>query len=453
MDHENGLLRYPTLPSVRQGTYRAVLLLSVLCSSSVLPITGSVYAQVSIVSPPVIVDIPPGPNRLAQLDDPLNLDRAIFSVSTFDDALGRAFYFSAQNNRIMVNFLKQDGTWHFPLQSVVAIEMPDPSTIALGVVFSSNTADYRNACNGMHYKRMMYFIYQPHVPSSGAGFPCVAFSNDGIDWSAPKLRVTSNEKQIIGCNSINHETLKLEAIAGLIHGVPIYLAGLEGDIAVLDQYALADRTLTYLFETSISSPHTVSLHGEFPTDGMFTPNLQDIPPSKYMFNLDFSYDAASDKVLLARVTPFPYEYLPNVPPPYLGGTVPCSGVCPTGLFTFPMRGQIYSKFVNGDFPGVLTGPWQLELDIGGVTGWSIERVFGCWRYPANDPSQENIGVDLDSLNLHKTKSGSVAREADGSITLYMGAFEDRQLSCDQKANANQTFVDGDLRSASFDIED
>jgi len=399
----------------------------------------------------VLVDIPNGPNA-ALPNDPLNEDAAVFNVSTFDDTPGRAFYFSAQNNRILVNFQRSNGSWVYPT-SQVAVEIPegpppvpsDDSTIALGAVLDNPAADYRNPWNGQSYRRVMYFIYQPTFNNNdSAGYPCLAFSNDGLDWSAPKVRVVLPGQPLMLCDDPNLNTLKLEAISGVRSQGTLYLAGLEGDLTTLAQFGTSNRTLTYFFETFPTSPHVLTNLGELPTSGLFLPNVPGGTPDRYMRNLDFTYDPTSDKALLIRATPFPY---------LLSGGIPCSGVCPGGLGTFPMRGQIYSQRINSNPLGVLSGTWQLEVDVGGPTGWTEDLSTGvCSRYPANHPLQEDVGVDLDSLNVHRDGNGFVAREADETATLYMGSFPDRQLSCDTASSPQHTFLDGELRTLSFATE-
>lgn len=358
----------------------------------------------------------------------------------------------------MVNFQKADGAWHYPLISPIAIEMPPSSeetAIALGVVLKSDSAEFKNASDQLYYNRVMYFVYQPlALVNTTAGFGCVAFSNDGLDWSAPKLRVVEGDpSQVIACDSADESTQKFEMISGIKDAATMYMVGVEGDIPTIIQYANADRSLTYLYLTGPSSPHALTYQGELPTAGLFNPNIPNGTQDRFFRNLDVTYDPTTDKVLMLRATPFPYLF-EDVTYPYLG--VPCSGECPAGLPTFPMRGQVYSQIVNGDPLSILTGTWQLELDIGGLHGWKEQETSGsCTVWPANDPLQQDIGFDLDSLNILKSANGFVDKESNGSMTLYMGAFQDRQNLCDSVPfgeSASWTFQFGGLRSLPFQTE-
>ena len=400
-----------------------------------------------------IVDIPDGPN-VALPGDPLNQDRAKFSVSTLPDSRGRAFYYSSQNNRILVNFQNPDTTWDFST-SAVAIEIPktnDPEvTIAVGVVLRSASPIFRNALDNGLYTWLMYFIFQPSVNGGSAGFPCAAFSSDGLTWESPYVRVDEAPvATAIDCKSTDISTLKLEAIGGSLANGSLSLAGLEGSTALLASEAETGRTLTYLFAGSPGSPHALTNLGEFPPAGIVAPTSPGGTESFYFINLDFSYDPLSDRALLSRSIPFPYKFL--APPASGPGTSPCpfydsTNVCPRGLVALPMRSQVYSKVVAGDPSNLLSGEWRLDLDIGQSTGWALEGAMSsCSLFPTFAPFQSTITVDTDSLNFFKDERGFIMREANGEGTLYLGGCTDRQMSCDLHNDRGSTFLDGLLYS-------
>ena len=292
-----------------------------------------------------IVNVPDGPN-VALPGDPLNQDRAKFSVSTLPDPRGRAFFYSSQNNRILLNFQNPDTSWDFPT-SAVAIEIPktnDPEvTIAVGVALRSASPIFFNVLapdpEDPLFEWLMYFIYQPSVNGRSAGFPCVAFSHDGIDWENGMVRVDSAPvAQAIPCASTNILTVKLEAIGGSLANGSLLLAGLEGSLDLLASEAESGRTLTYLFSSSPASPHELTKLGEFPPEGIVAPTNPGGTESFYFINLDFSYDPLADRALLSRSIPFPYKYLSTPTGP---GTSPCQfygddeiNVCPRGLLLF-----------------------------------------------------------------------------------------------------------------------
>lgn len=383
------------------------------------------------------VAIPDGPNA-ALPGDPHNQDRAKFSVSTFDDGTGRAFYFSSQNNRILVNYQNPDGSWRYH-PSRVALEIPEttsnPSvTVALGVVLAATTNDYKNPLDNQLYKRLMYFIYQGSINSS-AGSVCAAFSNDGIAWASP-VRVGLAGAPVVACDAPSNAPTKLESMAAVRAGSAIWLAGLEGDLDVLQFWATSQRTLTYLYTASPLTPHILAKQGEVTTAGMSTLTGPGGAHDYYFRNLDFSYDPVTDKAVLLRVTPYGY---------YLTSQGACLGVCPDGLATFPMRGQMYTMKINGNPNAMLSGTWTLALDWGRSVGWPRKQANGLCSppIPTDGLTQANIGIDLDSLNIHKQMAGTVARSS-GLATFYMGGFQNRRASCENHLSAGDTFLDASL---------
>lgn len=410
------------------------------------------------VGPPLfaqttLVNIPNGPNP-ALPSDPLNEDKAVFNVSTFDDSGGRWFYFSAQNQRILANYRRTNGTWLHPT-SRVAIEFPIPAnfndiTIALGTVLASATNDFRNPVDGLNYKRVMYFIFQgdqvpaPPGTSTGAGVGCAAFSNDGWTWVNPvRLLPSTDTGAPVTCSAVSTRGIRLEAISGARSGGTFLLAGLEGDFSLLTAFAGTTRTLTYLFSATPAAPHRLLKEGEFPSTGMYVPTGPGGTRLYYFPNLDFSYDPTTDKALLLRAFAYPFKF-PDDP------SRQCNGVCPEGLATFPLRGQMYSQKVNGNPRGLLTGTWKLEFDVGRERGWPYLKTDGTCSnpYPYDFIVQQNIGLDMDSINVHKQMDGFVARDASNQLTYYLGGYQDRYGSCISRPNAFSTFLDGALYSYS-----
>lgn len=417
-----------------------------VCLGLLVLLPSLVQAQ-SIAAPEVM--IPPGPHGPTE-NDPLNQDKAKFSVSTLPTDLGRAFFYSSQNNRIMLNF-QTGSTWRFPTTSIVPIEMDESmlqSTIAVGTVFRRNEATFRNPQDDALYEWLMYFIYQPSdVPppvDPSAGFLCVAFSHNGTSWLPPYTRASATSSPLLECDSPDRSTTRLESLAGSFIDSMFLLAGLEGDIGMLQTFARSGLSLTYLYSSTASAPHLLHSIGELPITGVVAPTYPDGDLEWYFLNLDLTYDPMSDRVLLARAMPFPYD---------LDGAVPCDldNVCLDGLATYPMRSQVYSKVLAGDPHQLLQGEWRLEADIGGPTGWSAIGSNGCEPFPASEPFQTNIDVDTDSINFFKDGNGLIMREADGRGTLYLGGYDDRRFSCNSWPTAFDTFLDGKLYSYFLDL--
>lgn len=268
------------------------------------------------------VGIPDGPNG-ALPGNPLNQDRAKFNVSAFDRSNGTHWiYYSSQNSRILLDVQQTNGAWLYN-PARVALQMPAGSTVGLGTVLANANPTYRNALDGQLYTNVMYFVYQ-NSAAQNAGSTCVSFSNDGLSWSTPINVVLASAPATL-CTSGGG--VLTESI-GAFHrtGSEIDLFGLEGNLSLLQQYANQQRTLTYFFKASVTSPNVLQTIGEISGAGLFNPNIPGGTADYYFRNLDVTYDPVSGILYLFRVTPYPYSLSP-----INGGNVPCSGVCPQGL--------------------------------------------------------------------------------------------------------------------------
>ena len=408
--------------------------------STVLLVMLSVSPTFSQAS---LVGIPEGPNGPLP-GDPLNEDRAIFSVAAFDDTLGREWiYFAAQNERILLNIRNTNGTWVYNPSRVV-LQGPSGSTAGIGAVMSSDTAIYFNARNGQNYKYIMYMGYQlPGV--NHAGGACAAFSNDGLAWTIP-IALRTSAGPIKDCT--DGSDVHLESISAFHRtGTEIHVFALEGDIGLLSQYVGQGRTLTYFYKAQTSSPHVLALVGEVSASGLVSPTIPGGLLTSYFINLDVTYDPESGRHYLTRVYPYPYRPTSSSTDP---DRVPCSGVCPFDLGTYPMRGQIYYMDTGGATWKTTVGTWTLLADGGGVTGWSARTcpTCACTPYPLVDPRQVVIGgspggLDLDSLSVKKNRLGRL-HKMNNQLIAFFGGWEDRQASCDFYSSAFQTFLDGSL---------
>lgn len=402
--------------------------------------------------------IPDGPNS-ALPGDPHNQDRAKFSVSSLPDPRGRAFFYSSQNNRILLNFQNSDGSWDYPtsLVAIASEEATSSTTVAVGVVVRNAAQIFHNARETgvtSNYSWLMYFIRQ-NASVPGAGVPCVAFSNDGITWSENFVRVQAGPVgTALDCESTSDSSPKLEAIAGSLVDSTFYLAGMEGNFGTIASNTTG-RTLTYLYTSTPAAPHSLTELGEFPTTGIVAPTNPGGDEELFFINLDFSYDPMTDRALLARSIPFPYKsstsFGENSSPCKIG--VGQQNVCPIGWPTYPMRSQVYSRLVAGNILGLLSGTWRLDLDVGQSTGWAVQgsTMTSCTLFPASETFQTTIGVDTDSINFFKDENGILQRETSGSGTLYFGGYTDRQLSCDSSLTAGDTFLDGLLYSYTVEL--
>ncbi len=234
--------------------------------------TTAGFAQASLVG------IPDRPNG-ALPGDPLNQDRAIFSVASFDDSLGQEWI-------------------------------------------------YFNARNSQNYKYVMYMGYQL-ANAGNAGGACVSFSNDGLTWTVP-IGLGTSPGPVKDC--ADGSDVHLESISAFHRtGAEIHVFGLEGDLGLLQQYVGQGRTSTYFFRTTTSDPHMLTLDGEVSAKGLVSPTIPGGTEMYYFINLDASFDPASGRIYISRVYSYPYRPTTSPTDP---NRVPCSGACPTDLGTY-----------------------------------------------------------------------------------------------------------------------
>jgi hypothetical protein len=411
-----------------------------------------------------LVGVPHGPNdpgTCSYLSSSGCQDKAVFNTSSFDSWFGRWIYFSAQNSRILVDVKydsNSDGTldsWRWGTSKVV-VDMGMGSTVALGVVLANANFTYYNPQTQRSYKRVMYFIYQgPNDPA--AGRLCLSYSdsaNDANDWTTPIAAIFSTTSSTLrgrACSVANAEVLTESASGFQFSSTEIDLFGLHGDIAVLSgsvtSSATGGNTETYLLKAAPLTPDVIQVQAMTTSNGMFTPTISGGDHDYYFRNLDATYDAAAGRVYLLRVTPYPFDVSRT--------DIPCAGGCPGGLATFPLRGQIYYMNVGSDISKTTSSAqsWTLARDIGRSTGWSYRNASNvCVELPATTSPQENLGVDLDSLTIHKTPDG-LLQKSGTNLTLFMGAWKNinRKQSCVNAKTANMgadnpggTWIDAEL---------
>jgi len=412
------------------------------------------------VSAQIFVGIPHGPN------DPHNCsylslsgcqDKAVFSTSSFDTWFGRWIYFSSQNSRILVNVeydSNGDGvpdSWRWPT-SKVAVDFTT-GTAALGTVLANANPTYFNPATGQNYRRVMYLIYQQDGEAA-FGHLCLSYSNaasDANDWTAPIAAVGSTTGSPRGrpCTPANGELLAESIGAFQSRTGQIDLFGLNGDaskvISSVTTNPNGGQTQTFYVTATPGAPDVITVRGMVTSNGMYTATTAGGDHDYFFRNVDASYDPATGKVYLFRVTPYPFDVNNK--------SLPCSGVCPMGLGILPLRGQIYSMNVGTNLAQT-TSPsstWTLLADIGNATGWQVLTNGVCSEYPLQDPMvQSNSGIDLDSLSVHKTVDGKLVKSG-GAITLFAGGWKNvsRKQSCvnaqlNGATGAGGTWIDAEL---------
>ncbi|HSS75380.1 MAG TPA: hypothetical protein VLV54_01415 [Thermoanaerobaculia bacterium] len=419
------------------------------------------------LSAQTLVGIPHGPN------DPHNCnylsssgcqDKAVFSTASFDTELGRWIYFSAQNSRILVNVSYDshgDGvldSWRWPT-SKVAVDFTT-GTAALGTVLANDNPAYFNPATSQSYRRVMYLIYQGDGDPA-FGHLCLSYSNalsDADDWTAPIAAVFSTSGSPRGrpCTPANGEALA-ESIAGFQSSAgQIDLFGLYGNASVIIGSVTTNptggQTQTYYVTATPGAPDVITVQGMVVSNGMYTATTPAGDHDYFFRNIDASYDPATGTVYLLRVTPYPFDVN--------NSSLPCSGICTQGLAIFPLRGQIYTMNVGTNLVQTTwpSSSWTLVADIGNATGWQLLTNGICVEYPLQDSMiQRNVGVDLDSLSVHKKVDGTLYKTG-GAITLFGGGWKNvsRKQSC-VNAQLNgatwggSTWIDAELYSGSLAV--
>lgn len=428
--------------------------------------TALLVALSSPVLAQTLVGIPHGPN------DPGNCnyrsaagcqDKAVFNTSTFDTWFGRWHYFSAQNSRILVD-VKYDSNgdglldaWRWPTSKVL-FDMGAGATVALGGVLANDAPTYFNPATSQLYRRVMYFVFQG--PNDSAfGHVCLSYSNataDANDWTPPIAAIFSTNTQMRGlpCTIANGQVMA-ESLS-VFHRTPseIDLFGLNGYApAVLGAVdVFPPQTQTFFTKQTIAAPDVIQVIGQVTPNGMFVPTIQGGSNEYFFVNLDVTYDPVASRVYLLRVTSYPFA--PS------RSDIPCTGVCPGGIALFPLRGQIYTMDVNGDVSQTVSTSrsWTLVADIGGSTGWSYFKAgVGCTYLPTVGFPQQDFGVDLDSLSIHKLPDGTLAKTG-ANVQLFLGAWKpiNRKLSCimaqsNGAQGAGGTWIDAELYQMTFAV--
>jgi hypothetical protein len=192
---------------------------------------------------------------------------------------------------------------------------------------------------------------------------------------------------------------------------------------------------------------------------MFTPTISGGDHDYFFRDLDATYDATQGRVYLLRATPYPFDMsrsdIPGCKPPSCQSGQIC---CPSGLGLFPLRGQLYYMNVAGDVAKTTQGTssWTLALDLGSNSGWSY-GTGTCPELSLQSMVQRDIGLDMDSLTIHKTPNGRLAKEG-SNLRLFMGAWGmvDRKQSCvnaqqQQGGGAGGTWIDAELYEMSSPV--
>jgi hypothetical protein len=343
--------------------------------------------------------------------------------------------------------------WQFSTSPAVL-----PYGAAADVVLYSQIPKYEDTRTGTLYSYIMYQVIQPpacfpgNTSQPSLGYMYVAFSNDGICWTANQLatRLGGPFAACIGASN----TVPVEAVTAFDDGIGVKLIGMEGDILLLSDGQNMDQTQTYIGGASYLNPSNVGLYsapmvvnsGIYSPVGVFEPYPYYLysyawryEPYLYFMNMQGAYDPATGDLYVGRAYPYPFDrgqtngsdYLYFATPkwwqtqdvfmtdPATGRSVLVGG-CKVSPGTLPNRIQLYKMHIgsmsNFGALGVAGNYWTLLSDLGNASGYLND-------FAAMTPltyGQANAGRDYASVSFLRNGQGNLVRGDDGNATVFAG---------------------------------
>lgn len=231
----------------------------------------------------------------------------------------------------------------------------------------------------------------------------MAFSNDGITWTAIKKILEPGAEYHQCLQNSGDPTglaVSVEAAGVIRQGSSIYIIALEGSIPALNANATnTQRTLTFLYTSTVFNPLNVNYQGEVSKNGMFNPNIASQTLYRYWVNVGVAFDSSTGNLYMGRVYPYPFD---------LGNVTPCNQTpsCLSDISTLPVRAQAYRMNIGSlsNISAITTGTWTQLVDWGHVTGYKY--ISGSFCVSSSLViGQTNKGIDFDSINFLRTPYG------------------------------------------------
>ena len=340
--------------------------------------------------------------------------------------------------------------WQYSVSPQV-IEFVAPASAGPSVVLYSPTAKYVDTRTSTAYKYIMYQVNQPgSCDNSVAGFLYVAFSNDGICWTAGQ-QATRNGGPSFPCFSGHVSTVPVEQATAFDDGLQIQLIGMDGDEAVLANRYTMPNTQTYVWTATYASPSVMLSNGllQVTNNNILNPVMYNsfaitddrFMPYYYFFNMSGAFDAATGDLYLSRGYPYPfdrgsagdgdYPFNNTVPADYQAETTflydsergvssPVGGCNPAPAI-LPNRVQVYKMHIGSlsNIGAIATGGWNLVFDLGSSTGYSNTWCQSNYAAtPTWGSPMVNISRDPGALSFLRDPQGNLVRN--GSPNYLMG---------------------------------
>lgn len=389
----------------------------------------------------VNVTMPQGPNG----ENPSFITSAVQMPSgdrymwSSEDPGGEKIFFNVMRD-ITNDGLPDPGAWTHS-QSLPVLDMGSGSTAVGTVLWNAAGGLYKNPQDGIRYKGLMYFVYQPNQDDgSVAGRLCLTFSDDLLQWTEPISAVFSHTgSSHSDCSDGNGEVLVEMVSAFHSAATSIRLVFPDGNIPsylnAISTGSFEDQTFTFLAGATAGTPHLIVRSGQLTRSGMYVPNLSSELDYHIFINVSATYEPSSGLFLVNRVYPYPVDVE--------GSTIPCNtgSGCAKGIATFPNRAQGYCMRTGTSFGKALqsrSNSWILEGDVGRADGWSSFSGATCSATPRQDVLvQENLGFDFNSVDFVKNPDGTLWRGLDQGVLkvfLLLSGVSDREAVCNGVSN-------------------
>lgn len=359
--------------------------------------------------------VPKGPNGEPILGFAQLVKSPTLSTGEFELYFPAADSFNDSSQQKIMYNVWSGGSWQYDPSLILYNHVPDAS-IALGSVFIDSNKVFKDPY-GVYHKRLMYYVYQP-VGSSYAGWVCLSFSDDGINWDPPIKATTNASSPVAACSGDGG--IATEAVSGFRRGSTLWMAAMEGDTSALVSgiQNQTDRTYTYLYTADLSNPRVMAKQGEFSKLGIQRPNKGGRYVHGYGINVDFTYDAPAKVLYFSRAYPYSYDS---------SGGIPCNNPtttpkCVVGISQLPNRAQIYKLPIpTGRIRDALSGTWQLVEDYGASVGYRDTDTGVCTNGNLVFSYQDPLGLDINSVSFYKENNGRIDSSTLGSRYVVLGA--------------------------------
>jgi hypothetical protein len=295
------------------------------------------------------------------------------------------------------------------------------------------------------YKYAMYGINQPwECNGPMAGVVMVAFSNDGVCWTAP-VPVQGSHGNMDECAPQFFGAEMGEMLAAFDTGSYVAVIVMSGDNVNLATTVDMNTSGAYLLWSPYSGMGALANYvypgtSEVSSNGLFrplaAPNMcfnDRYRSYGYLENLDAAYDPVTGYLYMSRGYPYPFDRgwvtgtaCPDTPGPlspscgqtnelfYNGANIEGCAASPA---SYPNRLQVYRMYIGplSNLAAITTGTWTLITDVGNSAGYTLNS---CTSHPLV-AGQTNAGRDWAAATFLRDGAGNVVVE-NGNVTYFAG---------------------------------